>query len=60
MYTNRQQYDSSHAVINMNFVQFATTYNVVNNELTKLPENVVPRIFQLILPIRKAEVWSLL
>ena len=29
----------------MNFVQFATTYNVVNNELTKLPENVVPRIF---------------
>ena len=29
----------------MSFVQFATTYKVVNNELTKLPENVVPRIF---------------
>ena len=29
----------------MNFVQFASTYNVVNNELTKLPDNVIPRIF---------------
>ncbi len=31
--------------MNMNFVEFATTYKVVNNELTKLPENVIPRIF---------------
>ncbi len=29
----------------MNFVQFATTYKVVNSELTKLPENITPRIF---------------
>ena len=29
----------------MNFVQFATTYKVVNNKLTKLPENIIPRIF---------------
>ena len=28
----------------MNFVQFAIMY-VVNNELTKLPDNVIPRIF---------------
>ena len=35
VYANRQQYDSSHAVTNMNFVQFATTYKVVNNELTE-------------------------
>ena len=45
VYANRQQYDSSHDIMNMNFVQFATKYKVVNNELTKLPENVVPRIF---------------
>ncbi|CAB3981143.1 ATP-dependent DNA helicase PIF1 [Paramuricea clavata] len=29
----------------MNFVQFATTYKVVNNELTALPENIIRRIF---------------
>lgn len=32
----------------MNFVQFATTYKVVNaklTKLTKLPNNVIPRIF---------------
>ncbi|CAB4011401.1 ATP-dependent DNA helicase PIF1 [Paramuricea clavata] len=45
VYANREQYDSSQNIINMNFVQFATTYKVVNNELTKLPENVIPRIF---------------
>ena len=44
-YANRQQYDSSQNILNMNFVQFATTYKIVNSELTKLPENVVPRIF---------------
>ena len=31
--------------MNMNFVQFATMYKVVNNQLVKLPENVIPRIF---------------
>jgi hypothetical protein len=48
VYANREQYQSSQLqnTINMNFVvQFATTYKVVNNELTKLPENVIPRIF---------------
>ncbi len=44
-YANRQQYDSSQNILNINFVQFATTYKIVNSELTKLPENVVPRIF---------------
>ena len=44
VYANCQQCDSSHDIMNMNFVQFARTYKVVNNELTKLPENVVPRI----------------
>ena len=44
VYANREQYGSSPNVINMNFVQFATTYKVVNNELTKLPENIIPRI----------------
>jgi ATP-dependent DNA helicase PIF1 len=45
VYANRHEYDNSKNILNMNFVQFATTYKVVNNELTKLPENVVPRIF---------------
>ncbi|CAB4010673.1 ATP-dependent DNA helicase PIF1, partial [Paramuricea clavata] len=45
VYANRQQYDSSSDIANMNFVQFATTYKVVNNELVKLPDNVIPRIF---------------
>ena len=45
MYAKREQYESSPNVVNMNFLQFATTFKVVNNELTKLPENVIPRIF---------------
>ena len=45
VYANRKQYDSSENIKNMNFVQFATTFKVVNNELTKLPENIIPRIF---------------
>ena len=45
VYANREQYKSSQNVMNMNFVEFATTYKVSNNELTKLPENVIPRIF---------------
>ena len=31
VYANREQYESSQNIINMNFVQFATTYKVVNN-----------------------------
>ena len=45
VYANREQYSTSLEVINMNFVQFATTYKVVNDKLTKLPANVIPRIF---------------
>ena len=45
VYAKRQQYDSSQAVINMNFIQFATTYKLVNNEQRKLPDIVIPRIF---------------
>ena len=45
VYAKRHEYDSSDNVKSMNFVQFATTYKVVNNKLTKLPENVIPRIF---------------
>ena len=44
-YANRERYESSQNTIDMNFLQFATTYKVLNNELTKLPENVIPRIF---------------
>ena len=59
VYANRQQYDSSPDVMNMNFVQFATTYKVVNNELTKLPENVVPRIFPTYSPNPKGTHFGL-
>ena len=45
IYATRHEYDSSELVMNMNFVQFATTYKVVNNQLVKQPENVIPRIF---------------
>ena len=45
VYANRHEYDSSENVLNTNFVEFATTYRVVNNKLSRLPENVVPRIF---------------
>ncbi|CAB4016552.1 ATP-dependent DNA helicase PIF1 [Paramuricea clavata] len=45
VYANREQYESSQNIINMNFFQFATKYKVVNDELTKLPENIIPRIF---------------
>ena len=59
MYANRRQYDSSQTIMNMNFVQFATTYKVVNNELTKLPENVVPRIFPTYSPNPKGPNFGL-
>ena len=42
---NREQYDNSSHVISKNFVQFATTFKVLNDKLTKLPDNVIPRIF---------------
>ena len=45
VYANREQYDSSPDVMNMNFVQFAKEFKVVNAKLTQLPGNVIPRIF---------------
>ena len=45
IYAKRRDYDSSEDVQIMNFVQFASTYKVVNNELRKLEDNVIPRIF---------------
>ena len=59
MYANREQYDSSENIKNMNFVQFATTYKVVNNELTKLPENIIPRIFPTYSPNPKGQNFGL-
>ena len=45
VYANRHQYDSSPETMNLNFVQFSTKYKIDNGKLTKLPDNVVPRIF---------------
>ena len=60
VYANREQYDSSENIKNMNFVQFATTYKVVNNELTKLPENnIIPRIFPTYSPNPKGQNFGL-
>ena len=59
VYANREQYDTSPEVLSMNFVQFATTYKVVNNKLTKLPENVIPRIFPTYSPNPKGPNFGL-
>ena len=59
VYANREQYESSQDIMNMNFVEFATTYKVVNNELTKLPENVIPRIFPTYSPNPKGPNFGL-
>jgi DNA replication protein DnaC len=59
VYANRQQYDNSQSIMDMNFVQFVTTYKVVNNKLTKLPENVVPRIFPTYSPNPKGHNFGL-
>ena len=59
VYANGEQYESSPNVVNMNFVQFATTYKVVNNELTKLPENIIPRIFPTYSPNPKGPNFGL-
>ena len=56
VYANREQYDSSQNIMDMNFVQFATTNKVVNNELTKLPENVYPSKFWIILQVSTSKV----
>ncbi len=58
VYANREQYESSQDIMNMNFVEFATTYKVVNNELTKLPDNI-PRIFPTYSPNPKGPNFGL-
>lgn len=45
VYANREQYDDSRKVMNMNFKQFATTFKVCNGKLEKLPDNVIPQFF---------------
>ena len=59
VYANREQYKSSQNVMNMNFVEFPTTYKVFNNELTKYPENVIPRIFPTYSPNPKGPNFGL-
>ncbi len=59
VYANREQYESSQDIMNMNFAEFATTYKVVKNELTKLPENVIPRIFPTYSPNPKGPNFGL-
>ena len=59
VYDNREQYETSQDIMNMNFVEFATTYKVVNNELTKLPENVIPRMFPTYSPNPKGPNFGL-
>ena len=46
VYANRAQYNSATVTEKLNFVQFATQFKVVNNKLTRLPDNVIPKIFQ--------------
>lgn len=41
----RDQYDNSAKVMNMNFIQFATKFKVVRGKLTKMPENIIPKVF---------------
>ena len=46
VYANRAQYETPGIdTAKLNFVHFATQFKVVNKKLTKLPDNVVPRIF---------------
>ena len=59
VYANREQYESSQNIKDMNFVQFATTYKVINNKLTKLPENIIPRIFPTYSPNPKGPNFGL-
>ena len=44
-YAYRDQYDNSPEVMNLNFIQFATKFKVVSSKLTKMPENIIPKVF---------------
>ena len=45
VHANRAQYNSATVTEKLNFVQFAKQFKVVNNKLTRLPDDVIPRIF---------------
>lgn len=45
-YANRDQFDNSAEVMNLNFIQFATKFKVVSSKLTKMPENIIPKVFR--------------
>ena len=45
VYANRAQYNSENVTEKLNFVQFATQFMVVNNKLTRLPDDFIPKIF---------------
>lgn len=44
-YANHDQSDNSAEVMNLNFIQFATKFKVVRSKLTKMPENIIPKVF---------------
>ena len=45
IYAHRELYDRSADIVNLNFVQFATKFKLVNRKLRQLPANVIPWIF---------------
>lgn len=59
VYANRHLYDRSAEVSDLNFVQFTTQYKIVNKKLSKLPENIVPRIFPTYSPDPKGSQFAL-
>ena len=56
---NRDQYDNSSEVLNMNFHEFATKFKIINNKLHRQPHNVVPRIFPTYSPNPKGKNYPL-
>ena len=56
VYANCQHDDSLDHVKNMNFVEFATTYTLVNNALTNCLKMLYQEYFQLIHRIEKAKI----
>ena len=46
-YANRDQYDTSPEVMNLNFIQFATKFKVVSGKLTNCLRMLFPKYFQL-------------
>ena len=57
VYANPAQYNSATVTERLNFVQFATEFKVVNNKLTRLPDDVIPRIFPNIHAIQGGQIF---